>query len=192
MPPDEVVERRATAAGDFSGDGLAAAGLGVRRAFAAGGERTAPFVFELCGAFDAATGLPARAFFDVRALRAARAPAARAALAFLLACFAAFLESFDALRAFFSSAFARRTCCLASSDRWTAFSASAFSRRSAALFARAAVERVLATIVAPHEFTGVELSPGQGFLSLRQGARSLSEYCAWPYLRLISLQPTGS
>ena len=151
---------RATAAADFPRDGLAAADFGARRGFATEGARTAPLVLALGGAFDAAADLATRTFLEARALRAPRAIAVCAALAFFRACFAAFLDCFDVLRAFFSSAFACRTCCFASSARRAASSAAAFSRRTAALFARAAVERVLATMVTPHKFRASSLVPG--------------------------------
>ena len=80
-------------------------------------------VFDAPSAFGAligfeASGLPGWS----RAARAARrALAACAACTFFRACFAAFLLCFAALRAFLSSAFARRTCCFASSAHLAAF-----------------------------------------------------------------------
>src|SRR5271169_3598071 len=108
-----VMTDRATAAaeGFVSCRGFEA-GLGTLDDFAAAAVFDAPSAFgaltgfETCGPLAAATG----------AARAARrALAACAACTFFRACLAAFLLCFAALRAFLSSAFARRTSCLASS-----------------------------------------------------------------------------
>jgi hypothetical protein len=156
---------RATAAADALSAGRAfTAGLRARgfkpEDFATVGALV-PFDFEALEAFADAPDLTAAALV-ARAARAARCSlATRAASAFLRACFAAFLVSFEALRAFLSSAFATRTCCLAASARCAAFTASAPRRRTVMLsFALAADESVLATMFAPLKYLAAELSAG--------------------------------
>ena len=102
-PASALMTDRATAAAEARSGGRAIRrGRRFRRlgVFDRSGSRSA-VCFEPPEAFEDAADLPAPGAFAARATRWT-APAACAASTFFRACFAAFLVSFDALRAFFS------------------------------------------------------------------------------------------